>query len=92
MKSLLIRLIAAFSLVFLVAACGDQSKEDILKKTESVSTRAELERALGRPDDIQKLGPIETWTYNASNGSVSFILAGDTVTVKATGERRDPPR
>ena len=89
MRRMIGRLLAVVLLAGMVAACGDPSKEDILKKTESVSTRADLERALGRPDDIQKLGPIETWTYNASNGSVSFILAGDMVTVKATGERRE---
>lgn len=67
-----------------LAACGD-SKEDILKKTENVTTRAELRAAVGDPDDITKVGPIETWTYEASNGSVTFTLAGDTVTLKTAG-------
>lgn len=68
-----------------LVACGDPSKADILAKAKNVDTRAQLEAALGRPDDISKLGPVETWTYNASDGSVVFIVTGDTVALQATG-------
>lgn len=67
----------------LIAAC-DSSKEDILKKAEGIETRQQLEEVLGRPDDISKLGPMESWTYKASNGSVTFVLAGDVVTLQST--------
>lgn len=79
----LTRLLAVAAVAFVLAACD--SKADLLKKTENVSTRAELRAAIGDPDDVTKVGPIETWTYKASDGTVTFTLAGDTVTLKTTG-------
>ena len=55
-----------------------------LQKSRGVGTRAELERALGKPSDISKMGPVEQWTYQASNGNVVFLIVGDTVTMQAT--------
>lgn len=75
--------------LFLLTACFEDSKEEILAKSENVGDRAGLKEALGDPDDIEKLGPLETWTYNGSNGSVSFVLAGDTVTVRKTGKKTE---
>ena len=72
----------------LLAACGGTTKEDIVGKTRNVSTRAELEKALGAPTDIAKLGPMERWTYKATNGEVVFIIIGDAVTMQATGGSR----
>jgi len=75
----------------LVVGCS-RSKEDLIQKSRGVGTRAELERALGRPSDISKLGPVEQWTYKASNGSVVFLIVGDKVTIQATGspdEKKD---
>ncbi|MCW8835015.1 MAG: hypothetical protein OQJ99_01455 [Rhodospirillales bacterium] len=68
---------------FGVAACGDPSKQDIVKKAENASTRAQLESALGKPDDMSKLGPIEKWSYKASDGTVTFVITGDTVAIQA---------
>lgn len=70
----------------MLAGCGPSSKEDIVAKARDVKTRAALEQALGKPDDIGKLGPIEKWTYKAKNGTVVFILMGDTVTIEKTGD------
>ncbi len=70
-----------------VAACGDPTKEDILKWSEGADTKERLERAIGRPTDIKKLGPLERWTYKAANGSVTFVLAGDQVTLSTTAEK-----
>jgi hypothetical protein len=67
----------------LLVGCS-RSKEDLIQKSRGVGTRAELERALGKPSDISKVGPVEQWTYQASNGSVVFLLVGDTVTMQAT--------
>lgn len=67
------------------AACSEPSTEETIKKSENVGTKAELEKALGRPSEIQKLGPIEQWTYKTSDGSVTFVLAGDTVTLASGG-------
>ena len=67
-----------------LVACG-RTKEEIVGKARDVSSRSELEKKLGRPDDIAKLGPMETWTYKASNGEVVFVIVGDTVTLQAAG-------
>ncbi|HET7876936.1 MAG TPA: hypothetical protein VFN71_15540 [Methylomirabilota bacterium] len=82
-RSMGVTLIAA-ALVFLTG-CGNPTKEDLLAKARGASTRQELEKALGRPSDIAKVGPVEKWTYKASNGQVVFIIVGDTVTIEATG-------
>ena len=79
-----IRTTVALFALLLLAACFAPSKADLLKKAKGVSSRAELEAALGEPSDVSKLGPIEKWTYKASDGSVVFVLAGDTVTIEAT--------
>ena len=70
----------------LLAGCGPSSKEDIVAKARDAKTRAALEQALGKPDDIGKLGPVEKWTYKARNGKVVFILMGDTVTIEKTDD------
>jgi Tfp pilus assembly protein PilP len=72
-------------LLLALAGCGPSSKEDMLSQARDVKTRAELEKALGKPTDLSKLGPIETWTYKASNGTVVFLVVGDTVTMQASG-------
>ena len=78
------RLAALLILGLLLGACED-SKQDILGKAENVATKAELKKALGDPDDVSKLGPLETWTYKASNGEVTFLITGDVVALKAAG-------
>lgn len=67
----------------LLVGCS-RSKEDLIQKSRGVGTRVELERALGQPSDISKLGPVEQWTYKASNGDVVFLIVGDKVTMQAT--------
>jgi hypothetical protein len=77
-------LVSALALL-LLAACGDPSKGEIIKKAENATTKAELEKALGAPTEVDKVGPLEKWTYKASDGVVVFAIIGDTVTMKATG-------
>jgi hypothetical protein len=78
--------IALCAIVLLsLTACGGRTKEEIVQKARDASTRAQLEKALGAPTDIAKLGPMERWTYKASNGEVVFLIVGDTVTLQATG-------
>ncbi len=72
----------------LLAGCFEDSKEEILAKAENASDKAALTEVLGKPDEIAKVGPLETWTYNASNGSVAFVIAGSTVTLRKTGEKQ----
>jgi hypothetical protein len=83
----LTRNLLALACVLLVAACFAPSKADLLKKAKGVGSRAELEAALGEPSEVSKIGPIEKWTYVASDGTVVFVLAGDTITFEATGDR-----
>ena len=75
--------LALFGLL-LVAACFAPSKADLIKKAGGVTSRTELEAALGEPSDVSKIGPIEKWTYKASDGAVIFVLAGDTITFEVT--------
>jgi hypothetical protein len=81
-------LAAAFLIAGLLTGCGDPTKEEILKKSEGADTKALLEKALGRPADITKIGPLESWTYRAANGSVTFVIAGDQVTISTTDDKK----
>jgi hypothetical protein len=65
-------------------ACGPPTKHELLSKAEDANTRSELEAALGAPTERDKLGPLETWTYRAKDGEVTFVITGDTVRLKAT--------
>jgi hypothetical protein len=86
----LARLASALVLLAILSACGPRTKEDLIERTRGVETRVELEKAAGKPNDIAKMGPVETWTYRASNGDVIFLIIGDKVTLQAAGggERR----
>jgi hypothetical protein len=75
-------LVIGFILLAL-AGCGPSTKEEILAKARGITTRAELEKALGKPADITKLGPVEKWTYKASNGEVVYVIVGEAVTLEA---------
>jgi hypothetical protein len=79
-------LVCCITAAALLAGCGPSTKEDIVVKAKDAKTRAALEQALGKPDGIGKLGPIEKWTYKAKNGKVVFILMGDTVTIEKTDD------
>ena len=85
------RWISLSSILLLALACGRHTKHDLLKKTELVTTKGELEALLGAPDDRNKLGPIEMWTYEASDGKVTYLIAGDTVQLQATSDRDPEP-
>jgi hypothetical protein len=76
----------AVALVLALAGCGPDTKHEILEKAENVETKADLEAALGAPDDRDKVGPIETWTYEVSDGEVTFVITGETVRMQTTSE------
>ena len=61
-----------------------------LRADRCYSCHTPREVAAVKPTDLSKLGPLETWTYKASNGSVVFVVVGDTVTLQATGAA--PPK
>ena len=73
--------------LLLLAACFAPSKADLIKKAEGATSRAELESRLGEPSEVSKLGSIERWTYVASDGALTFVLAGDTVALELTEDR-----
>jgi hypothetical protein len=85
MNMTMVRAFACGLVALGLVACGRASKEEIVAKARDISRRAELERAFGKPDDITKLGPLETWRYKASNGEVIFLIVGDDVTLQAAG-------
>jgi hypothetical protein len=78
--------VASLAAALLLAGC-DQSptKGEILKKAEGAKTKAALEKALGKPTEVDKVGPIEKWTYKASDGTVTYIIVADQVTLETTG-------
>jgi len=80
-----LRALLCASVMLGLVACGRGTKEDIVAKARDISRRADLERVLGKPDDITKFGPLETWRYKASNGEVIFLIVGDDVTLQAAG-------
>jgi hypothetical protein len=81
----------AGAVAIVLLGCGPPSKDEILEKSEAVATKAELRDALGAPDDRDKLGPVETWTYQASDGSVTFLITGDSVSLKSTSNAEPEP-
>jgi hypothetical protein len=87
LRKLLLALILG-SALGLLAGC-DSSKDDILQKAAKAETGEELRKALGDPDEVSKVGPIETWTYKANDGTVTFTLAAGTVTLSTTGEKSE---
>lgn len=74
---------------FLLAACGDSSKAELISKAKGADTKDKLEAALGAPDDLTKVGPLEKWTYKASDGEVTFLITGDAVTLELASGSRD---
>jgi hypothetical protein len=85
MKALVLQTLVCGIALALLTSCGGSTKEDILAKAKNAATKADLEKALGRPDDIGKFGPMEKWTYKASNGQVVFMIVGDRITLETTG-------
>ena len=88
------RFALAFGSLLLIAAmalvgCGPPTKHEIVKKAEGIETKQDLEAALGAPDEIDKLGPIEMWTYSASDGEVEYVITGDAVALESTKDRKE---
>ena len=72
-----------------VLGCGPPSQHEILKQAEGIETKQELEAKIGAPDEVEKLGPLERWTYRASDGDVEIVITGDNVGLKSTKDRDD---
>jgi hypothetical protein len=84
MRKLLTTLVLAAALA--LGACGGQmTKQEITTKAAGITAKADLEKKLGKPTSFTKIGPIETWTYKASDGDVVFLITGDTVRLDIAG-------
>lgn len=84
------RTLGAFIIALpLLTGCFEDSKQEILANAGGISDKAALTEALGKPGDVAKLEPLETWTYRASNGTVEFVIAGSTVTMRKTGDKSE---
>ncbi len=81
--------LGGLSLPIALAACDSSpTKADILKKATGLKTKEELEKVLGVPAKLDKLGPLERWTYNASDGVVVFTIVAGRVALDETGDRK----
>ena len=78
-----LRAALAAAVLLTLTACGDPTKADIIEKARGVETREQLQKKVGKPTEISKLGPVEQWTYKAKDGQVVFILTGDSVAMQA---------
>ncbi|MFN7972788.1 MAG: hypothetical protein U0166_10640 [Acidobacteriota bacterium] len=81
-------------LCIVTPACKKKmSKQEIVQKSESIKTKQELERVLGKPDEYQHLAKLERWIYHGSDGDVTFHVVGDRVmfsdTLSESGESGD---
>lgn len=82
-------LLAALALAATLAlgGCFEDSKAEIVKKAENATTKAELRAAIGEPKTLNKVGPLEEWVYEASDGVVRFPILGDRVGPVVTGDK-----
>ena len=73
-----------------LAGCEDPkpTKAELLKKVEGARSKTDVEKALGAPANVDKLGPAERWTYEARDGVVIVTIVAGYVAFKETGERR----
>ena len=72
-----LRRLATVLALALLVGCGDPTVAEMVQKTEKVGTKAELETLLGKPHEISKVGPVETWTYNTFGAMPSVSYAGE---------------
>jgi hypothetical protein len=81
--------VGGLSVLAVLAGCDSSpTKAEILKKAAGIKTREELEKVLGQPNNLDKLGPIERWTYNAKDGTVVFTIVAGRVALDETGDRK----
>jgi hypothetical protein len=82
-----LKFLAPIILALFLTGCFGDTKADILKKAKGAETTEQLEAALGPPDEVDKLGPLEQWSYEASDGKVVFAIVAGRVTLEATADK-----
>ena len=81
--------LGGLALAAALAGCDSSpTKAEILKKAAGLKTKEELEKVLGVPAKLDKLGPLERWTYNAKDGIVVFTIVAGRVALDETGDRQ----
>lgn len=82
-------MLGGISVMAVLAGCDSSpTKAEILKKASGLKTKEELEKVLGVPAKLDKLGPLERWTYNAKDGVVVFTIVAGRVALDETGDRK----
>jgi len=84
----IVKTVLVAGLLLALAACGKPTKEEMLQKADGAKKKAEVVAILGQPDDIAKIGPLEVWSYTASNGKVVFTMLAENVTLVVTEPER----
>jgi uncharacterized lipoprotein YmbA len=83
-------LVAALAL----AGCSAPSRQSVMDKAKDITSKAELEKALGKPSEVRGqvgipgVASTETWVYKTSDGEVLFQIVGDKVMLQVTGEKK----
>ena len=79
----------ALTLALPVFLCGcgmSSTKQTILDKARNVTTKQELEQALGKPSEVSGGSAFgvegELWKYKASDGTVEFVIVNGKVLAK----------
>jgi hypothetical protein len=84
-----VRRLAALALLGLLLAGCQRTRHDLIEASVDADTRDELKAALGAPDELHRMGPVELWTYEASDGTVSFLITGEKVQIQTSGPERE---
>ncbi len=89
MKRILIVLGVSFAL--LLAGCGLGSVQDVKARTEKLTTKEELENALGKPTKVSGGSAfglsMEEYVYEASDGTVTFGILNGKIQTKFYGTK-----
>jgi hypothetical protein len=78
-------------LALTLAGCGIGGVQDVKAKTEKLETKEQLERALGKPTSVTGGSAFglsaETYVYEASDGTVTFIIVNGKIKSKLYGTK-----
>lgn len=59
MNARMLTIVSCMALALVLASREPPTKEDLLAKAKDAKTRTQREKALGKADDVSKLGPVE---------------------------------
>ncbi|MBT5267483.1 MAG: hypothetical protein HOL85_21820 [Rhodospirillaceae bacterium] len=82
------RVIVLLAVCLALAGCLQEKKADLIDKSKGIETVAELEKALGKPKEVSKIGPLEQWIYEASDGKLVFSIVAGRVALEHTEDKK----